>query len=67
MKKNLIKVVLILVVALGALNIKWLYQPSTASHFSIINSVSTDISEKQFLTPESIKDTCGYYINHIKL
>lgn len=64
MKRNLIKVVLILVVALGTLNIKWLYHPSTDTRFSIINSVLTDISEKQFLTPEFIKDTFSYYVNH---
>lgn len=64
MKKNLIKVVLILVVVLGALNIKWLYQPSTDTHFSIAQSIDTDIAEKQFLTLSSAKDTCNYYINH---
>lgn len=64
MKNNLIKIILALIVILGALNIKWLYQPSTDTHFSIVNAVSMDISEKQFQTPSFIKDTCNYYISH---
>lgn len=63
-KKNFKKVVLILVVILEVLNIKWLYQPSTDTHFSIMQSLSTDVAEKQFLTPGSIKDTCNYCVSH---
>lgn len=64
MKKNLLKAIIILVVLVGGLNIKWMVALEFGTHFSLLESLNMDISEKQFLTPESIKESLNYYVDH---